>query len=62
MTQDQRRRTIEAIAETNRLLDKEMRYQPQFRKVEQIAFYERHIAKLTGYLEGAALPDVFVRS
>jgi len=53
MTQDQRRRTIEALAETNGLLEKEMRYQPQFRKMDQIAFYERHIAKLTAMLEAA---------
>ena len=58
----QRRSIIEALAETNRLMDKEMRYQPQFRKMDQIAFYERHIAKLTGYLEAGAMPEVVVRS
>ncbi len=54
MTNEQTRRTIEALAETNRLLDKEMKYQPQFRKMDQIAFYERHILKLTAMLEASA--------
>lgn len=62
MTPDQRRRTIEALAETNRLLEKEMRYQPQFRKLDQIAFYERHITKLVEMLETNTAPTVFVRS
>ena len=43
MTQNERRRTIEALAETNRLLEKEMRYQPDLRHMDMIAFYERHI-------------------
>ena len=62
MTQDQIRRTIQALDETNRLLDKEMRYSPEFRKMDQIAYYERHIAKLVGYLETNEIPEVFQKS
>jgi hypothetical protein len=62
MTQDQRRRVVEALAETNRLLEKEMRYSPHLRKLDQIAFYGRHIVKLAGYLETDTMPTDFVRS
>lgn len=62
MTNEQTRRTIEALAETNRLLEKEMRYAPDLRKMDQIAFYERHIVKLTGMLETNTAPTIFTRS
>jgi hypothetical protein len=62
MTQEQRRRTIEALAETNRLLEREERYLPHLQKLDVIAFYKRHIAKLTGYLETDTAPGAFVRS
>lgn len=52
MTQEQTRRTIEALAETRRLLDREMRYLPQNRKEKQIAFYNAHITKLNAMLRG----------
>lgn len=56
MTDEQRRRATEALAETQRLLAKEMRYSPHLRKPEQIARYEQHIAKLTGYLKKQPVP------
>lgn len=52
MTQDQTRRVVEAIAETHRLLDREMAYLPQHRKQDRIAFYEAHLAKLNLMLAG----------
>jgi hypothetical protein len=53
MTNEQTRRTIEALAETNRLLAKEQRYQPHLQKPDYIASLERHIAKLVAMLEAA---------
>lgn len=52
MTQSQTRRVIEALAETNRLLSKEMSYSADLRNQERVAFYETHIANLTKMLEG----------
>ncbi len=57
LTQDLNRRIIEALDETNRLMAKEMRYSPEFRKMDQIAFYERHIVKLTAALETQTMPE-----
>jgi len=56
MTAEQRRRTVQALEETNRLLAKEQRYLPHLQKPDQIAFYERHIAKLTTALETNMTP------
>ena len=50
MTETQRRRVIDAIAETQRLLDAEMRYAPDLRHQDRIAFYEGHIAALNARL------------
>jgi len=46
MTQEQTRRTREALAETERLLAKELRYAPDLRKPELLASYKAHIARL----------------
>ena len=54
MTNEQSRRVIQALDETNVLLAKEMRYAPDLRKPEYIARLERHIAKLVAMLEGNA--------
>lgn len=54
MTQAQTRRVIEALAETNRLLEAEMRYSADLRNQERVAFYEGHIAKLNGMLAAQA--------
>ena len=50
MTASQTRRVIEALAETNRLLNKEMGYSADMRDQDRIAFYQGHIAKLTEML------------
>lgn len=54
MTQNQKARVIQAIAETQKLLDREMSYLPVNRKADLIAFYEGHIASLTNRLNDAA--------
>lgn len=49
-TPDQRRRTLEALSETCRLLSREESYLPHNQKPERIAEYKAHIAKLEGML------------
>jgi hypothetical protein len=44
--QNQLRRTLEAITETSRLIERELAYQPKFRKAGYLAFLEGHAAKL----------------
>ena len=51
MTQEQTCRTIEALAETNRLLEKEQRYLPHLQKLDYLASLERHATKLIAMLE-----------
>lgn len=46
MTENQRKRTLDALTETCEALEKAMRYQPHLRDEKLIAFYESHIAKL----------------
>jgi hypothetical protein len=41
-----RRRTEEALAETRRFLEKEMRYSPDLRKQSHLDYLNGHIAKL----------------
>jgi len=57
MTQEQTRRAIQAIAETTKLLEKEMQFSPKFQKADQIAFYRRHIAKLTAAVTNGTVPE-----
>jgi len=43
------RRIDQAIAETQRLIDKESRYSPEFRNIKLLADYGDHLAKLQLY-------------
>lgn len=61
LTTEQRRRTIEALADTNRLLAREQAYLPHLQKPDVIASYERHIVKLVGMLEANEWPDPFCK-
>lgn len=61
MTQQERRRTIEALDETNRLLAREQAYQPHLQKQDRIAEYERHIAKLVQMLESNEKPNPWIK-
>jgi hypothetical protein len=45
-TQEQLRRTLEALTETSRLIEREYAYQPKFRKAGYLASLEAHAAKL----------------
>ncbi len=51
LTTEQRRRIIQAMQETQTLLAREMTYSPDLRKIDQVDFYNRHIANLTAMLE-----------
>ncbi len=53
MTKEQEKRTIQAMAETQRTLDRATRYSPQHRDQKLIAFCESHIEKLTAMLAAA---------
>jgi hypothetical protein len=44
----------EALLETQRLIDKEMRYSEDLRHKDKIAKYEIHIVKLKGIIQCAA--------
>lgn len=50
LTTERQRRIVEAIAETQRQIDREMGYSERFRKHENIARWQAHIAKLQGML------------
>jgi hypothetical protein len=50
MTQTQRNRVVQALAETHTALERAMRYSPDLRDHALIAFYEAHIVKLNGML------------
>lgn len=52
MNIEQRRRVEQAMDQTQRALVRAERYSPQFRENDLIAFYHRHIQKLTDILEG----------
>jgi hypothetical protein len=61
LSNSQRRKIIEGIAEANRLIEKEMRYSPEFHKMDYIVQNERFIAKLVGYLENDAMPSIWIK-
>lgn len=46
LTEEKIRRINEAIAETKRQIDREMKYSEEFRKHENIARWQAHIKKL----------------
>jgi hypothetical protein len=46
MTDDQRKRLPAALSETQRTLDREMKYMPHLRDTKLIAFCTNHIATL----------------
>jgi len=50
MNATQTRRVIEAFAETQALLAKELTYEAAVQRADRIAFYRAHIAKLQGML------------
>ncbi|HEX4173967.1 MAG TPA: hypothetical protein VHY82_15975 [Acetobacteraceae bacterium] len=56
LTQDQRRRILQALDETRHAKGRAMRYSPEFRDHDLIAFYDRHILKLTTALSTNTLP------
>lgn len=47
---EHKRRVVAAMVETQTALTRAMRYSPDFRDNELIAFYHRHIAKLNAML------------
>ena len=49
-TAEQKKRIIQAIAETQYQIDREMKYQPQFRKTDNIERWQKHIEKLNAML------------
>ena len=51
LTAEQKRRVLECITETTGKLDKEMRFSPDLRKDDVVAFYTAHIAKLNAMLD-----------
>lgn len=55
LTAEYRSRTIAAIAETQRNIDREMRYSPEFRKNDQIEWCKNHIANLRAALESGKI-------
>ncbi len=50
LTPERIRRIEQAIAETQRLIDREMTYSEEFRKLDRIATWQAHIAKLQDML------------
>jgi hypothetical protein len=58
MSPEYTRRTIQAMDETQRLIDKEMRYSPDLRKQDYLASLHRHVAKLTTMLETGVIPPL----
>ena len=54
LTSEKQRRIVQAIAETQRQIDREMtNYSAEFRKHDNIAQWTQHIAKLQDMLKGA---------
>ena len=60
MTKEQEKRIIQAAAETQRKLDREMAYLPKFRKQETIARYEAHLEKLAEMLTSGETPVCWI--
>lgn len=50
LTTERQLRIIDAIAETQRLIDREMRYRADLRKTENIHQWQRHIMNLQAML------------
>ena len=50
LTDEKIRRIREAIAETKRQIDREMKYGPEFRKMDNITRWQAHIEKLEGMI------------
>lgn len=50
MSNETRRKVLQALTETCVALERAMRYSPEFRDMPLIAFYEGHIAKLKAML------------
>lgn len=46
LTNEKTRRILDAISETQRLLDNELKYSEDLQKKDRIEFYRNHIAKL----------------
>lgn len=53
LTTEKQRRIVQAIAETQRQIDREMGYSEAFRKYDNIAGWQQHIAKLQHMIAGA---------
>lgn len=53
LTAEHQRRIVQAIAETQRQIDREMRYSEEFRMHDRIDGWQAHIAKLQDMLRGA---------
>lgn len=50
MTDCKAKRILQAMNETNTLLNKELQYAPDLQKVDMINFYRQHIVNLTAML------------
>jgi len=50
MTDTKAKRILQAMNETNTLLNKELQYAPDLQKVDMINFYRQHIVNLTAML------------
>lgn len=57
LSPEYKRRARQALEETQRLLERELRYSYDLRDHRQVAFYEKHIAKLEKMLEDGFLFD-----
>ena len=53
LSANRRQGIVEAIAETQRFIDKEMKYSAQFRKLDVIAGHQAHIEMLQAMINGA---------
>lgn len=59
MTVDRKARVFGEIQECQRLIDKEMRYSPDLRKMDVVNGYEAHKARLVRYLDQAEVGGWF---
>ncbi len=51
LTQEDKKRVIQAMSETSNLLNKELAYSKDLQKPERIQFYLDHIKTLNGYIQ-----------
>jgi len=49
-SQAQLRRTVEALTETARLIERELAYQPKFRNTDRLSWLEQHSAELASMI------------